>query len=197
MIGHEHPKSTGTELGDPTSARTTPRRPPFAAAKTEEGMKARRPIVAAGLALALLVPSSPAVGPLYFYTVTPCRLVDTRDPPNPQGNGGPAVSASTARDFPVFGSNARPCGIPDWAKAAVLNFTIVGPTSAGHLIAYQYGFPGIPLVSNLNFDAGEPALANGALIELGQYADKQITVWTAMSPGAVAHLVIDVTGYYQ
>lgn len=152
------------------------------------------------LATVLMLPATPsgfAFSSLQFYTVAPCRLVDTRDPENPQGNGGPQILANTARDFPVFGVNARPCGVPEWAKAAVLNLTIVGPSSDGHIIAYQRGYPEIPLVSNLNFTNGEPALANGALIELGQYADKQITVWTAMSVGATANLVIDVTGYYQ
>ena len=160
-------------------------------------MRVRRIALLAGFVLLGFTSAGPAFGPLQFYSVTPCRLVDTRDPQNPQGNGGPAIAANTARDFPVFGSNARPCSISNTAKAAVLNFTIVGPTSGGHIIAYQYGYPSIPLVSNLNFDAGEPALANGALIELGQYPAKQLTVFTAMSPGATAHLIIDVTGYYE
>lgn len=159
-------------------------------------MRILRPLVLTVLAMQL-GSSSLAFSSLQFYTVTPCRLVDTRDPVNPQGNGGPIIDASTARDFPIFGPDARPCGVPSGAKAAVLNLVVVGPTSAGHIIAYQYGYPSIPLVSNLNFDANEPALANGALIELGQDALRQLTVWTAMSPGATAHLVIDVTGYYE
>jgi hypothetical protein len=160
-------------------------------------MHVRRVVLLAGLFLLSFTCAGPAFGPLQFYSVTPCRLVDTRDPQNQQGNGGPAIAANTARDFPVFGGNARPCGISNTAKAAVLNFTIVGPSSTGHIIAYQYGYPGIPLVSNLNFDAGEPALANGALIELGQYPDKQLTVYTVMSAGGAANLIIDVTGYYE
>lgn len=159
-------------------------------------MKIFRLLLSATFAMQL-TPSGLAFSSLQFYTVAPCRLVDTRDPENPQGNGGPQILANTARDFPVFGPNARPCNVPEGAKAAVLNLTIVGPTSAGHVIAYQRGYPEIPLVSNLNFTAGEPALANGALIELGQYSDQQITVWTAMEPGAAANLVVDVTGYYQ
>jgi hypothetical protein len=100
----------------------------------------------------------------------------------------------------VYGANARPCGLPPTpgqAKAAVLNLTILGPTAAGHLIVYKYGLPSVPLTSNLNFTAGEPALANGALVELAADANQQITVWPVMAAGAAAHLVIDITGYYE
>lgn len=159
-------------------------------------MKVLRYLLLTSLAFQL-THSSSAFSSLQFYSLAPCRLVDTRGPTNPQGNGGPIIDANTARHFPIFGADARPCGVPSGAKAAVLNLVVVGPTSGGHIIAYQYGYPDIPLVSNLNFDANEPALANGAVIELGQDANRQLTVWTAMSPGAIAHLVIDVTGYYQ
>lgn len=163
-------------------------------------MNARRTIIIAPLALGLLLPQTPADGLLQYYTVAPCRLVDTRDPPNPQGNGGPALAANTARHLPVYGQNARPCGLPSMTgqvKAAVLNFTIVEPTAAGHLVIYKYGLPSIPGTSNLNFNAGEPALANGALVELAADPNQQITVWTAMAGGATADLVVDITGYYQ
>ncbi|HYK41079.1 MAG TPA: hypothetical protein VE007_01740, partial [Thermoanaerobaculia bacterium] len=39
-----------------------------------------------------------AAGPFQFYSVTPCRLVDTR---NPNGlTGGPALTGQGVRSFP-------------------------------------------------------------------------------------------------
>ena len=53
-------------------------------------------------------------GPLSFYTVPPCRLLDTR---NPSGaTGGPALAPGVARVLTVAGTTG-PCGIPATAKA--------------------------------------------------------------------------------
>ncbi|MDQ5873214.1 MAG: hypothetical protein M3547_13525, partial [Acidobacteriota bacterium] len=46
-----------------------------------------------------------------FYTLPPCRVVDTRDPAGPWG--GPALSANTSRSFTMIGR----CGIPTTADA--------------------------------------------------------------------------------
>jgi hypothetical protein len=89
-------------------------------------MIARRAIVIAALGLALLATGTTAVGPLQFYTVTPCRLLDTRGPTGP--TGGPILSSGVTRTFPVFGSFAQPCGIPSTAKAVSVNAAVISPT---------------------------------------------------------------------
>ena len=68
-------------------------------------------------------------GPLAFFTATPCRLVDTRDPSGPRG--GPALVAAAERDFTLVGV----CGIPATARALAVTLTVVGPATApqGHL----------------------------------------------------------------
>ncbi|MEO8347540.1 MAG: zinc-dependent metalloprotease, partial [Acidobacteriota bacterium] len=61
-----------------------------------------------------------------FYTVAPCRVVDTRNAPGPYG--GPALAANTDRTF-VF---AGQCGIPTSATAVSGNVTVVQSTAAGN-----------------------------------------------------------------
>ncbi len=90
---------------------------------------------------------------LQYFAVTPCRAVDTRT-----GFGG-IVPASTERRFTMKGV----CNVSATAKAVSLNVTVVAPNTEGFLSLWPSGgaFPG---VSTLNFLAGEPALANGAIV---------------------------------
>lgn len=150
-----------------------------------------------GLALALLfTASAPAFadGPFQFFPVTPCRVVDTR---NANGtNGGPAVTALQTRRFRMQGN----CGIPVGAKAVSLNITVVSPGSAGWLGVYPVtGFSG---TSTVNFDAGEFAIANGAIVPVSPVSVAtdmdSSTYWGNYSGTAPqTHLVLDVTGYFQ
>jgi len=138
-------------------------------------------------------------GPYQYYAVTPCRLVDTRNANGPQG--GPALGGTTTRSFPIAGL----CGLPTTAKAATLNVTTVATTGSGNLRIWNYGIP-MPLVATMNFDAGEPAIANGAIVPLGPYGpstpgdpttNKSISAYLAIGSAYTADLVIDVTGYFE
>jgi hypothetical protein len=141
-----------------------------------------------GVALLLLgVAPALAEGPFRFYSITPCRLVDTRIPAE-----GPPLSANTTRDFQVQGK----CGVPVGAKAAFLNVTAVSPPSQGHLRLFPSGAPMPLVVSTLNFQGGEPAVANGAIIPLSDNAD-DLSVYTYFLQGSgTTDLVLDVTGYF-
>ena len=144
-----------------------------------------------GAAAAILTASAAsAVGPLQFYSVTPCRIVDTRNPSNAQGTGGPALAAGTVRNFPVRGY----CGIPSTALAAAFNVTIVSPTASGHLTMFPAG-GALPNISTLNYVVGEPALANGAIVPLGSDPTWHVSAFAGIPSGTV-HLVLDVTGYF-
>ena len=144
-------------------------------------------VVATGL---IVSDAGYADGPFQFYSVTPCRIVDTRNPiVGP--TGGPALAGQAQRDFPIAGQ----CGIPSTAKAAVLNVVIVGPTGGGHLRIWPSG-TAMPLVSTINFDAGEPAIANGAIVALTA-GPSNISTFLGTGVGPTAHLVIDTTGYLQ
>ena len=82
--------------------------------------------------------------------------------------------------------------------AATLNVTLVNPSAAGFVKIWPFG-SAEPLVSTINAAAHEPAIANGAIVPLGADATFQISLkyGTAPPPGATAHVIIDVTGYFQ
>ena len=128
-----------------------------------------------------------SVGPsVSFYSVTPCRLVDTRGADGPLG--GPALVANTNRDFVVVGH----CDIPSTAKALSVNLTATGQTAQGHLRLYAGGtIP--PNTSSLNYIAGQTR-ANNAIVTLGTQGD--VGVRCVQGSGS-AHVVIDVNGYFE
>lgn len=143
----------------------------------------------------LTVSTASALGPLQFYSVTPCRLADTRDPNGL--TGGPPLQSGVPRNIPVYGNNARNCQIPNTAKAVAINVTVVNPSNFGYLTAYP-AFTQLPVVSTINFATGEPALANGAIVPLTVDASFQLAIYPflAGNVGSV-HLVLDITGYFQ
>ncbi len=129
---------------------------------------------------------TPGVG-TGFYTVSPCRVVDTRNATGPYG--GPSLATGASRTFAVAGQ----CGIPATAKAAALNVTVVSPTTGpGFLTVYPAGAP-LPLASMLNYNQGA-IRANNAIIQLG--SGGSITVFCGQGSGT-ADLVIDTVGYFQ
>lgn len=140
-------------------------------------------------ATVLTVSTASAAGPFQFYSVTPCRLADTRGPNGV--TGGPALVGLQTRSFPVRGL----CGVPSDAQAAALNVTVVSPTNSGHLTIWPYNQTQ-PFVSTLNYATGEPALANGAIVPLANDATFQISVFAGIPTGTV-HLVLDITGYFK
>ena len=126
--------------------------------------------------------------PTSFFTVTPCRVADTRNTAGP--SGGPALAANAARTFPVVGI----CGVPSTATAVAINVTVVDETDYGHLRVYPAG-GAPPGSSTINFVAGK-ARANNAVVSLG--LGGQISVQCYMPSGSKGqtHFVFDVTGYF-
>jgi uncharacterized repeat protein (TIGR01451 family) len=123
---------------------------------------------------------------LNYYTVTPCRLVDTRNAPGPVG--GPALTSGVSRSFTVAGS----CGVPATAWAVVVNATVTGSTAAGNLRLFPGATP-VPTVSTVNYSAGQTR-GNGAIVALGAGGD--ILARATQSSGT-AHLILDIHGYFD
>lgn len=143
------------------------------------------------LALSFLTASAAeAAGPFQFYSVTPCRIVDTRGTVGV--TGGPALTSGASRNFPIAGL----CGVPSGAKAATLNVTIVSPTQDGFLSIWPFN-TAMPLVSTINAAAGEPALANGAIVPLTADPSFHISIVYGTAQPGTAHVILDVTGYFQ
>jgi uncharacterized repeat protein (TIGR01451 family) len=121
-----------------------------------------------------------------LFTVTPCRVVDTRWPAGPQG--GPALVASSTRTFPVAGI----CDIPSTATAVSVNVTVVGAAARGYLTLYRSDLDTAPLVSTINFTAGVTR-ANNAVVPLA--VNGAITAKNGSAGGV--DFVLDVNGYFQ
>jgi hypothetical protein len=140
-----------------------------------------------------------------FVAITPCRIADTRSIDGFGGQAGsPALSSFVNRDFQITGSPggvpAPPAGcgagtIPADADAVSIQFTVVSPTSAGNLVAWQSG-AAQPTVSVLNWDAGTIAQGNGTIVPLGGPGAITVRLNTA-AVGQTAQLILDVNGYFS
>jgi hypothetical protein len=127
--------------------------------------------------------------PASFFTVIPCRLADTRNPPGPFG--GPALSSGVTRTFPVGGD----CGVPATAAAVALNVTVLGATGGGHVTVFAADAPA-PSTSTINFGPAQTR-ANNAVISLSLQATASLSALPQVTGGGVVHLIIDVNGYFQ
>jgi prepilin-type processing-associated H-X9-DG protein len=124
-------------------------------------------------------------GPIRFYTVAPCRIVDTRNTAGPVG--GPALSAGLSRVLPITGY----CGIPAGATAVSLNVTVTDSTATGNVALYPASITA-PATSTINYVVGITR-ANNAVTLLH---NGQLEAICRPGPGTT-HLIIDVNGYFQ
>jgi Tol biopolymer transport system component len=130
-------------------------------------------------------PVAPPADPQLFYTLSPCRLADTRLPAGDWG--GPTLSAGFDRSFMLVGR----CGIPASAKAVSLNLTVVQPTAPGDLRLFAGG--AAPLASVINYSPGQTR-ANSSVVFLGRGGE--VTLRSDQASGH-ADVVVDVNGYFQ
>jgi hypothetical protein len=121
-----------------------------------------------------------------FYTVAPCRAVDTRTTPNGP-YGGPALSAGGTRTFSLGGR----CGIPSTANAVSLNVAVTGPSAAGNLALFPAGASAT--TSTVNYSAGQTR-ANNAIVMLGTSAGLAVRCNQA---SGTTHVILDVNGYFE
>jgi hypothetical protein len=122
-----------------------------------------------------------------FYTVTPCRVLDSRVTTGPWG--GQPLGAQQERTATVVGGA---CAIPATAKALSFNLTATAATAAGHIRVYPAGTPR-PGSSSLNFAAGQTRGNNG-VVSLGAAGD--LAFFSGQASGSV-HVILDVNGYFE
>ena len=113
----------------------------------------------------------PGPGGLSLYTVTPCRVLDSRLPA-----GSPPFS--TTRDVNVTASS---CGVPATAQAFVFNATVVPPGFLGFITMWPQGQTQ-PLAATLN--AYDGAVTNNMAIV------PTTTGSVSVFPSAPTHLVL-------
>lgn len=125
--------------------------------------------------------------PTSFYTVTPCRVADTRNPQGPYG--GPSLVSGVPRLF-TFGGQ---CGVPSTAAAVSLNITVVSPMASGHLTLYPGG-EAPSQTSTINFK-GNQTRANNAVLALSM--DGVVGALPVLLGGGQVDLIVDVNGYFD
>jgi hypothetical protein len=122
--------------------------------------------------------------PLAFFTLPPCRILDTRNAAGPLG--GPALQPGVERDVYVLGT----CGIPFTARSLSVNATVAPPSAGGVLRLFGGGAP-LPNTSVMNFPAGA-VLANNAVVTL---ASGSLAI--RLDATGSTQFILDVNGYFQ
>jgi len=121
-----------------------------------------------------------------FFTLAPCRVVDTRLPSGP--TGGSPVICGVEQVVTLTGGS---CGVSASAKAVAANVTVIGPSMQGNLNVYPAGsFP--PPTAVVNY-AQSSTRGNNATISLNSAG----RVAVRCSPTGTSHVVIDVAGYFR
>ena len=133
-------------------------------------------------------PVTVASTPTRFYTVTACRLFDTRNASGPDA-AAPALAAQAARLFVVAGR----CGISAAATAVSVNVTVTGAEQAGSLTLYP-GDVAAPLATTISFRASQTR-ANNAVVKLA--FDGSQTFGVLDSSAGTVHFILDVNGYFR
>jgi uncharacterized repeat protein (TIGR01451 family) len=124
-----------------------------------------------------------------FYTVTPCRLVDTRQPGH-----GPALQNNQVAVAQVHGV----CGIPPTARAVAMNLTFTGAGQPGTVLVYPGDLTQPPVAEYLWIRAGNVSLSLSTIMKLG--ADGTLAIQPKLKApklNPTVHIVLDVTGYFE
>ena len=133
---------------------------------------------------------------LVYSSVTPCRIIDTREA------GGPIAGGYT-RNFMVAGTegfvaqggHTGGCGIPENATSVMVNFIAIGPTASGHLRAWPYA-GSMPAASIINFAPGA-IVANGLIQPICDAGMTTCTFDLTIYASTNVHVVADVMGYFR
>lgn len=137
-----------------------------------------------------------------IVTVTPERILDTRDPSN-LGLSGPFVSA-VSQKLQVTGSIATATGtktvVPTGATGVLLNVTPVNPTAAGFISIRPGDATGTATTSSLNFTTGVAGIVpNAVQVAMPTSGTNEgeidITYDAYGVAGPTTDILIDVVGY--
>jgi hypothetical protein len=123
----------------------------------------------------------------HFYTLAPCRLIDTRQPQE-----GPALVSGAVETWHLHGA----CDIPETAKAVAVNVTVTQATWPGYLTFYRGDMATAPVASTINFGAGQTR-ANNAVLRLAASAEGTLKVLPVVANGGTVHVILDVAGYFE
>ncbi|BDC48053.1 hypothetical protein F183_A03690 [Bryobacterales bacterium F-183] len=124
-----------------------------------------------------------AANGLNFFSLNPCRVMDTRLP-----NGqlqGPIIAGGETRFVPVtFGS----CNVPSTAQAYSLNAGVIPESSLGYLTLWPTG-AAQPTVSTLN-------AVDGAITSNAAFVPAGVNGIVSAFVNNTTHLFLDINGYF-
>lgn len=131
---------------------------------------------------------SPAATRASFFTVTPCRVFDTRNVTGADA-GAPVMAAGEQRLFNVAGK----CGVPADARSVTANVTVCCSSQRGVL----HVVPGDGVAGSATGTAWAAGrvIAGGSMLTLATTGTGTVKVWNE-STGSV-HVILDVNGYYR
>lgn len=118
-----------------------------------------------------------------FYTVVPCRLLDTRQ-------NGPALASGEPRRIAVAGS----CGIPATARAVAVNATVLQSSGAGGVGLHPGDMASGP--GTVGFQVGQIRTSN-AILALAFDGTGTLSATPSMPGGGTVHLILDVSGWFE
>ena len=118
-----------------------------------------------------------------FFTVTPCRVKDTREPPP----GNPVNPAS-----PLIVQVTGVCGIPPGAASVAGNLTAVSPPNVGVLTLSAADES--PPTSTLNYKTGVTRANN---LVMGLSSTGQFRLAIGLPNPLPVHAILDVSGYFM
>ncbi|HEX6864722.1 MAG TPA: hypothetical protein VF414_17965, partial [Thermoanaerobaculia bacterium] len=117
-----------------------------------------------------------------FYTLAPCRMLDSRI-------GAPLQSGVT-RVVSLDGA----CGIPANARALAVNVTAMGGTGMGSAVVFPGNYPS-PGTNSVNFGAGGFITSN-TVMALSTDGTGKYAILATVAGNGVVHVAIDVFGYF-
>lgn len=156
--------------------------------KTLAAVIAGASLVAGGLVGSQFASGAGDSAPSSFRTVTPCRLLDTRDAT--KVNKFDAWGPETGRIVDGHGSQGD-CDIPTRATALSLNVTVVNPTANSFLVFWPEDVDR-PLAANLNFPGGSTPRNNKVDVALSSSGQFRI-----FNKAGSTDIVVDVLGYFE
>ena len=127
------------------------------------------------------------IGGSLFFTLTPCRILDTR---NANGAlGGPVLAPGQQRIFTVTGA----CGIPSDAAVLSVNVTMTGSTASGTIQLFAGDAPA-PGASVLSFAPGNTR-ADAAVVAMS--SDGAGTIAIRNTSAGTVHVILDVNAFFR
>lgn len=117
-----------------------------------------------------------------FYTVSPCRVLDTRA----------TVAGSLLSGVPRLLTFGSACDVPVGARAVAVNVTVITPSAQGKVVFYPGTNP-VPATSTINYPSGGN-LANNAILPLD--GTSTLAMMATLQDHGTVDLLIDVAGYF-